>query len=272
MAFGCIDNMQKKDLTWTKLLYQCSDRLVKFLVNAIPNWLPSPDNLRRWNQKGDHKCGLCNARNATLAHILCGCPWVREVENKSSKEDRYTWRHNCILQILANAIQNKVKYVNALPPYLSKVKFINFVPEGKKKSKPLSEEKDESLGLLAAARDWVVDFDLPSFRTNDLNYAFPYDICATSLKIDAYIISRKEKICIAGPELTAPMEENIKKWNQFKRDKYASLESDMKDWNVHILVLEVGSRGWIPPSFGHCLRRRGSMPKKLNIWLMSVVS
>ena len=84
-----IDNMQRKDLTWTKLLYQCSDRLVKFLVNAIPNWLPSPDNLRRWNQKGYHKCGLCCARHATLAHILCGCPWVREVENKSGKEDRY---------------------------------------------------------------------------------------------------------------------------------------------------------------------------------------
>src|SRR6185295_5908436 len=33
------DNMWRKDLTWNKLLYQCSDRLVKFLVNAIPNWL-----------------------------------------------------------------------------------------------------------------------------------------------------------------------------------------------------------------------------------------
>jgi hypothetical protein len=82
-------------------------------------------------------------------------------------------------------------------------------------------------------------------------------MCATPLRIDAYIISRKEKICIAGPELTAPMEENVKKWNQIKRNKYASLESDSKDFKVHTLVLEVGTRGWIPPSFGHCLRRLG---------------
>jgi hypothetical protein len=238
LAVG-IDNMQRKDLTWTKLLYQCSDRLIKFIVNAIPNWLPSPDNLRRWSQKGDHKCGLCGMRNATLAHILCGCPWVREVENKSRKEDRYTWRHNCILQILAQAIGDKINYVNALPQHSSRVHFINFVPEGKKKSKatPLSSIKEESLGLLAAARDWVADFDLPPFRTGDSTktFSFPYDVCATPLRIDAYIISRKEKICIAGPELTAPMEENVKKWNQIKRNKYASLESDSKDFTVYTI-------------------------------------
>ena len=99
-----IDNMWRKDLTWNKLIYQCSDRLVKFIINAIPNWLPSPDMMRRWNQKGDHKCGLCSAKSATLAHILCGCPWVLQVENKSGKVDRFTWRHNSTLEILAQAI------------------------------------------------------------------------------------------------------------------------------------------------------------------------
>ena len=29
LAVG-IDNMQRKDLTWNKMLYQCSDRLIKF--------------------------------------------------------------------------------------------------------------------------------------------------------------------------------------------------------------------------------------------------
>ena len=42
LAVG-IDNMWRKDLTWNKLLYQCSGRLVKFIVNAISNWLLSPD-------------------------------------------------------------------------------------------------------------------------------------------------------------------------------------------------------------------------------------
>ena len=73
-----LDEMQRKDLTWQKILYQCSDRLLKFIVNAIPNWLPSPDNLRRWNAPGVHRCGLCGKVNATLAHVLCGCLWVRD--------------------------------------------------------------------------------------------------------------------------------------------------------------------------------------------------
>src|SRR5215468_5780120 len=122
-----IDNMMHKDLTWNKLLYQCSERLVKFLVNAIPNWLHSPDNLRRWQVKGDHKCDLCGKRNATLAHILCGCPWVLDVEKKSSRgENRYLWRHNCVLRILARAIQTKVEQVNKSPirPALAPIKFV----------------------------------------------------------------------------------------------------------------------------------------------------
>ena len=99
----------------------------------------------------------------------------------------------------------------------------------------------------------------------DCSYAFPYDICATPLRIDSYIISRSTKICIAGPELTAPMEENIMKWNHIKKQKYKDLESDSKDWEIHTLVLEVGSRGWIPPSFRHSLRKLGFNPKeKLN--------
>ena len=68
-----IENMRHKDLTWQKLLYQCSPRLVKFLVNAIPNWLNTPDNLRRWKISGDHKCDLCGKRFVNLAHILGGC-------------------------------------------------------------------------------------------------------------------------------------------------------------------------------------------------------
>ena len=117
--------------------------------------------------------------------------------------------------------------------------------------------QEDSLGLLSSARDWVSDFDLPSLRTGDSVYAFPYDVCATPLRIDGYILSRSAKICIAGPELTAPMEENILKWNQTKTKKYAYLVSDSKDWTIHTLILEVGSRGWIPLSFKRSLRKLG---------------
>ena len=110
----------------------------------MPFPIASPDMMRRWNQKGDHKCGLCGAKSATLAHILCGCPWVLHVENKSGKVDRFTWRHNSILEILAQAIQNKITKVNELPlnkTSTPRMKFINFVPEGKKSDKIIEKTK-----------------------------------------------------------------------------------------------------------------------------------
>ena len=76
-----LDNMWRKDLTWNKILYQMFRPPSEISCELHP-WLPSPDNLRRWKSEGEHKCGLCGKVNATLSHILCGCPWVREVENK----------------------------------------------------------------------------------------------------------------------------------------------------------------------------------------------
>ena len=132
-----LDNMMYKDLTWQKLLYQCSDRLVKFLVNAIPNWLNTPDNLRRWNIKGDHKCDLCGRRYATLGHILGGCPWVPNVESTFPYENRYLWRHNCVLLILARAIQEKIAEVNKSPPRPS-IPPISFVKAGSTSKPPVA--------------------------------------------------------------------------------------------------------------------------------------
>ena len=183
-----IDNMQHKDLTWQKLLYQCSDRLLKFIVNAIPGWLPSPDNLCRWNAAGIHRCGLCGKVNATLAHILCGCPWVKEVEQKSGREDRYTWRHNCILTILAEAIKYKLKQINSLP-FPNTTHLIPFVRAGEKISTVGS--RSPPANFLSHARDWEADFDLPEYHTGGSVFGFPYDVCATSLRIDAYIISKR---------------------------------------------------------------------------------
>ena len=52
-------------------------------------------------------------------------------------------------------------------------------------------------------------------------------------------------------ELTVPLEENVRSWHVKKMDKY---EKDIAancepDWTVEVLALEVGSKGWIPPSF-----------------------
>ena len=130
----------QKDLTWQKLLYSYSDALVKLCLNATTNTLPSPDNLRRWAKAKDCHCGLCG-RDATLNHILAGCPFVRDCENKRSIEDRYTWRHNCILNEIAKHVAEFISEVNSssIPLAAAKSKKQRFikavapVPKRKKK-------------------------------------------------------------------------------------------------------------------------------------------
>ena len=65
--------------------------------------------------KGDHKCELCSKRNVSLGHILGGCPWVLNVESTFPRENRYLWRHNSVLLIIARAIQDKIDKVNHSP-------------------------------------------------------------------------------------------------------------------------------------------------------------
>ena len=49
--------MMKKDLSWKAILYDYSQRLLKFLINAQSNTLPSPDNLKRWSLNKNILCG-----------------------------------------------------------------------------------------------------------------------------------------------------------------------------------------------------------------------
>ena len=84
-----IDEVIADDFTWHKMLYGYSERLLKFIINLRANTLPSPDNLRRWDRPGSHSCSFCGRENATLNHILNGCPTIRKV-GKSGKIDRYT--------------------------------------------------------------------------------------------------------------------------------------------------------------------------------------
>ena len=59
-------------------------------------------------------CGLCGKSDSvTFGHSMGGCPWVLNVENKTTpSEDRYTWRHNNVLRVLCNAIVRKVQQRN----------------------------------------------------------------------------------------------------------------------------------------------------------------
>src|SRR6056300_214830 len=66
--------------------------------------LPNPTTVAYVAHKTQHK-----------SHILAGYNWVRKVENKSKFEDRYTWRHNCVLIVLLETLISQLKVANARP-------------------------------------------------------------------------------------------------------------------------------------------------------------
>ena len=241
-----LDTMMRKDLSWRAILNDYSQRLLKFLLNAQSNTLPSPDNLRRWNLKRNVPCGLCGFKEATLSHILAGCHWVRNSENKLNREDRYTWRHNNLIAHFAKVLRDHLSKNRSLKKLNQKL--INFVPEG---FKGKWRKSVWSNGWLCDADDWVSDFDLPDLHPIATPYVFPHAICPTPLKVDGYLASFSKRICIAM-EFTAPMEENIDKWRNIKQQKYEELqrEASKNNWLLKAIFIEIGARGWFRgPSF-----------------------
>src|SRR6185437_16440686 len=108
----------------------------------------------------------------------------------------------------------------------------------------------KDFGLLAAARD---DFHLPELHQNT-SYQIPFDVDVSTLMCDGFIISRSQKIFIVL-ELTVPMEENIEKWHVDKMKKYEKLVCP--GWKVHLVVLEVGCRGFVSSRVVSLLRKLG---------------
>ena len=141
---------------------------------------------------------------------------------------------------------------------------IPFVKAGERVLKQSSTLPTTS--ILDEARDWICDFDLPEFHTDRTQLVFPHVVCPTSLRIDGYVLSMSAKICIAGPELTVPMEEWIHHWHSKKHLKYQELnEHKLSGWKVPRLIVEVGSRGFIPPSFGSALKKLGFTSREISV-------
>ena len=99
----------------TKLWSTCQSNLPKnifnFTVRYINNSLPTRQNLARWAISTTSDCTYCLATE-TLLHVVAGC---------QSYLERYTWRHDSVLNFLATNLQTvsgSCLYVD-LPGYKS---------------------------------------------------------------------------------------------------------------------------------------------------------
>jgi len=145
--------------TWNRLLSSFHPGQLSFLLRAASDTLPTAVNLRRWSVQCDAKCLLCDSTRPTTAHVLSGCP-------TALTQQRYTFRHNQVLSVLASALTNLFADVPFVKVYA----------------------------------------DLPNFYANNApQTTIPADVLVTPYRPDIVIFNTKcQSICLL--ELTCPLD------------------------------------------------------------------
>ena len=247
------DECLHRDWAWDKLIYNCSDSMFRFMINATNNTLPTGSNLRIWsNSVIQTTCAGCHRLNPTLLHVLNGCPVFL-------KQGRYTWRHDSVLDVMYTALKDKIKDINANDTSQVYKPYIEFVSESHpKRNRPtstsLSQRKPLCTGLLHEAGGWEVIVDAGTSK----NYIFPPDIAISIQRPDICIISRSQRKILLM-ELTVPIEECVLSAATRKTIRYRTLANDIasNNWECHLFTIEVGSRGNDASSLGRCLTSLG---------------
>ena len=224
------------DVTWNKLLYSWSPKLLSFCLNSIQDTLPTPSNLEKWKKVTLGKCFLCPNTKCTLMHILNNCP-------SALRQGRYNWRHDMVLRAIVSAIIPAVENQRRVS---KPGNFITASGKGYAGRVPQLEENK----LIPITGDWKVIWDEEYDQA-----VFPPQICSTSSRPDIVIFSEQLKVCVIV-ELTIPAEENMTDAHDRKNIKYQSLvsECERQSWKVKYFPVEVGSRGFPGTSLRHCLK------------------
>ena len=212
---------EQRKLTWSDI-WSMEPQHIKFLLSAAYDQLPTTVDLATWGLTGDSLCGDCSVKKGTLRHILSNC---------GAALDKYTWRHNQVLEELLRAVKLKCEYANACGEDLKRVK---------------------AHQCLDNDGDWQVSCDL------DAQMVFPQHIVLTNQRPDLLLWSDKLKKVILM-ELTVPWEENFELAHERKKTRYADLVSNCiaRGWKCELFTVEVGCRGFIGRSASRFLMRVG---------------
>ena len=237
------------DFSWQHLIWSSNNKIISFVLNATVNWIRTPDLLHLWGFKQSASCCLCAHEKCTLHHILSNCP-------KALTQQRYTWRHDSVLQQIHSALSFHITQLNSStndskPLHISqcfvKAGSSNYIVRTKKTG-------HKRTTVLDGAQDWKL---LADFHNN--NYVFPPEILSTNLRPDILIWSQKKhKVIIL--ELTCPAEEGMSAAKTLKEAKYLPLITDIintNQWTVSFFTIEVGVRGFVNNSFWKCFLSLG---------------
>ena len=80
---------------WSIAQSKLPKNIYNFTIRYINNSLPTRKNLNRWAISSNSDCSFCLSPE-TLRHIVAGCQFYL---------DRFTWRHNSVLNFLAHTLQ-----------------------------------------------------------------------------------------------------------------------------------------------------------------------
>ena len=80
---------------WSSAQSKLPKNIYNFTIRYINNSLPTRKNLNKWGISSSSECTFC-LNTETLLHAVAGC---------QSYLDRFTWRHNSILNFLAQTLQ-----------------------------------------------------------------------------------------------------------------------------------------------------------------------
>ena len=87
-ALEAID-LEKENKVWKRIAGGLPSGQLSFILGVCSDTLPTQVKA---------KCKLCDSGNATIRHILNGCP-------EALSGGRYSWRHDCVLKYLANSLK-----------------------------------------------------------------------------------------------------------------------------------------------------------------------
>ena len=94
---------EKVDVIWKSTMFQLKAGTLKFMINAS---IPTPANLKRWKYSSSDTCKLCGNRCTTNHYLNC-CKVMLNT-------NRYTWRHNNIVNFIVNNVEKKFKLYSDL--------------------------------------------------------------------------------------------------------------------------------------------------------------
>ena len=188
-----------RKLSW-KELWKWEPASISFLIRSTYDVLPSVANLVRWGITENDKCKC--GQYGSLKHTLSSC-------SLGLQGGRYTWRHNQVLRVISEALEEKIDKVNAGKlPQREVLESVKFHQQGVACPKRGGGSGRVRRNDVRWEGKWKI--------ATDLDELLVFPIVATSKRPDIVIWNEERKI-VHLLELTVPWESNLELAEERKR-------------------------------------------------------